>query len=139
MLVARRPIRRQPARGIRTPAPPGAGGRLRPALALLAALLTCAGGPMDELPYPRKDVDPLSLLNALRPRLPPNWRMGQPWVYLGIANVRVNILDEWRGNPVAAAIAMCPDPEDPIWRQTRVFRLVMRHHQRDWPPLECRP
>jgi len=113
--------------------------RLRPVLALMAGLLTGAGGPLDELPSPTPPPDPLSLLNALRPRLPPNWRMGQPTSYLGIAQVRVNILDEWRGNPVAAAVAMCPDPEDPIWRQTRVFRLVMRHHQRDWPPYECRP
>ena len=114
-------------------------GTRRAAALALAALLICAGGPLDELPYPRKDVDPLSLLNALRPRLPPNWRMGQPWVYLGITSVRVNVLDEWRGNPISAAVAMCPDPEDSIWQQTRVFRLVMRHHQRDWPPHECRP
>ena len=117
----------------------GTGRPWRPALLVLAGLLAGGGGPLDELPYPRKEVDPLSLLNALRPRLPPNWRMGQPWSYLGITSVRVNVLDEWRGNPIAAAIAMCPDPEDAIWRQTRVFRLVMRHHQRDWPPYECRP
>lgn len=65
--------------------------------------------------------------------------MGQPSVYLGIAQVKVNILDEWHGNPVAAAIAMCPDPEDGVWKQIRVFRLIMRHRQRDWPPYECRP
>lgn len=108
-------------------------------LALMVALLTCAGGPLDQLPIPTPPPDPLSLLNALRARLPPNWSIGQPSSYLGIAQVRVNILDGWRGNPVAAAVAMCPDPEDSIWRQTRVFRLVMRHHQRDWPPYECRP
>jgi hypothetical protein len=108
-------------------------------LVLMVALLTCAGGPLDTLPVPTPPPDPLSLLDALRPRLPPNWRIGQPTAYLGISQVRVNILDEWRGNPVAAAVALCPDPDDPIWRQTRVFRLVMRHHQRDWPPYECRP
>jgi hypothetical protein len=109
---------------------------------LLAAgvvALTCGGGPLDELPIPTPPPDPLSLLNALRPRLPPNWRMGQPSDYLGIAQVKVNILDEWRGNPVAAAVSMCPDPEDEIWQQVRVFRLIMRYHQRDWPPYECRP
>ena len=103
------------------------------------AVLTCGGGPLDELPVPTPPPDPLSLLDALRPRLPPNWRMGQPTDYLGIAQVKVNILDEWRGNPVAAAIGMCPDPEDAIWKQVRVFRLIMRYHQRDWPPYECRP
>jgi hypothetical protein len=108
-------------------------------LVLVGSFLTCGGGPMDELSIPTPPPDPLSLLNALRPRLPPNWQMGQPSNYLGIAQVRVNILDEWRGNPVAAAVSMCPDPEDEIWRQVRVFRLVMRHHQRDWPPYECRP
>ena len=103
------------------------------------AVLTCGGGPLDELPVPTPPPDPLSLLDALRPRLPPNWRMGQPTEYLGIAQVKVNILDEWRGNPVAAAISMCPDPEDEIWKQVRVFRLIMRYRQRDWPPYECRP
>lgn len=111
----------------------------RSLLAAGIAVLTCGGGPLDELPIPTPPPDPLSLLDALRPRLPPNWRMGQPTDYLGITEVRVNILDEWQGNPVAAAISMCPDPEDEIWKQIRVFRLIMRHHQRDWPPYECRP
>jgi hypothetical protein len=102
-------------------------------------MLTCGGGPLDELPVPTPPPDPLSLLNALRPRLPPNWRMGQPSDYLGITQVRINIMDEWRGNPVAAAVSMCPDPEDEIWQQVRVFRLIMRYRQRDWPPYECRP
>jgi hypothetical protein len=102
-------------------------------------MLTCGGGPLDELPVPTPPPDPLSLLNALRPRLPPNWRLGQPSDYLGITQVRINITDEWRGNPVAAAASMCPDPEDEIWQQVRVFRLIMRSHQRDWPPYECRP
>ena len=106
---------------------------------LVIALLTCGGGPLNELPIPSPPPDPLSLLNALRPRLPPNWRMGQPSEYLGVAQVKVNILDEWRGNPVAAAVGMCPDPDDEIWQQVRVFRLIMRYRQRDWPPYECRP
>lgn len=117
----------------------GVARRYRFPLALGIAFLTSAGGPLDNLPLPPPPPDPLSLLNALRPRLPPNWHMGQPSVYLGIAQVKVSILDEWRGNPVAAAVGMCPDPEDEIWKQMRVFRLVMRHHQRDWPPYECRP
>jgi len=108
-------------------------------LAAAFAWLAGGAGPLDELPTPAPPPDPLSLLNALRPRLPPNWRMGQPSSYLGIATVRINILDEWRGNPVAAAIALCPDTEDDIWQSVRVIRLIMRHHQRDWPPYECRP
>ncbi len=109
-------------------------------IGLAAVLLTCCGGgKLDELPIPTPPPDPASLLDALRPRLPPNWRLGQPSAYLGISQVRVNILDEWRGNPVAAAVALCPDTEDAIWDQVRVFRLVMRYHQRDWPPWECRP
>ncbi|HET6308119.1 MAG TPA: hypothetical protein VFG12_13100 [Rhodopila sp.] len=103
------------------------------------AVLAGGGGPLGELPVPTPPPDPLALLDALRPRLPANWRMGQPTEYLGIAQVRVNIMDSWRGNPVAAAISMCPDPEDAIWQQVRVFRLVMRFHQRNWPPYECRP
>lgn len=120
-------------------------GRTRPAtirsamLLIAALLLTQGGGPLEELPYPLAPPDPLALLTALRKNLPANWRLGQPAVYLNIAQVKVNILDEWRGNPVAAAVAMCPDPEDEIWKQVRVFRLIMRHHQRDWPPYECRP
>ena len=102
-------------------------------------VLICAGRPLEELPFPPTPPDPGSLLDSLRPRLPPNWRMGQPWTYLGVAHVRVNILDEWRGNPVAAAVALCPGPEDAIWRQTRTIRLIMRYRQRDWPPYECRP
>lgn len=103
------------------------------------ALTTVAGGPLDELPIPTPPPEPINLLNALRPRLPPNWHMGQPYSYLGIPYVQVLIQDEWRGNPVAAAISLCPGPEDAIWRETRVINLVMRHHQRDWPPYECRP
>ncbi len=98
-----------------------------------------AGGPLEELPADAPPVDPISILDALRPQLPPNWRMGQPTIYLGIAQVRVNILDEWRGNPVAAATAMCPQPEDEIWEHTRVIKIIMRHHQRLWPAYECRP
>lgn len=112
----------------------------RSALFLVAAsLLIQGGGPLDELPYPPAPPDPLSLLTALQKKLPANWRLGQPTVYLNMAQVKVNILDEWRGNPVAAAVAMCPDTEDEIWNQVRVFRLIMRHRQRDWPPYECRP
>ena len=108
-------------------------------LGVVLAGLTCGAGPLEELPTPAPPPDPLSLLNALRPRLPANWRMGQPTSYLGIATVRINIMDEWRGNPVAAAIALCPDTEDEIWHSVRIIRLIMRHHQRDWPPYECRP
>jgi hypothetical protein len=46
---------------------------------------------------------------------------------------------EWRGNPIAAAISLCPDPEDSIWEQTRVIRLIMHQRQRYWPPYDCRP
>ncbi len=60
-------------------------------------------------------------------------------MYLGEPYVRVVILDEWRGNPIAAAITLCPDSEDSIWNVTRTIRLVMRHRQRDWPSYECRP
>jgi hypothetical protein len=104
-----------------------------------AAFLLMAGGPLTELPVPRPPIDPLDLLNALRPNLPANWHMGQPYEYLGIPYVRVQIQDEWRGNPIAAAISMCPDPENTIWDQTRVITLVMRHLRHNWPPYECRP
>ena len=53
--------------------------------------------------------------------------------------VRVNIFDGWKGNPIAAAVSLCPDPDDEIWRQLRVFRLIMRYRRRDSPPYECRP
>jgi hypothetical protein len=109
-------------------------------LALLClAFLTMAGGPLEELPVPTPPSDPLELLDALRHNLPANWHMGQPYEYLGVPYVRVQIQDEWRGNPIAAAISLCPDPEDPIWTQTRVIALVMRHLRHDWPPYECRP
>lgn len=103
------------------------------------ALVTIAGGPLEELPVPAPPPDPADLLNALRPRLPANWHFGQPYEYLGIPYVRVQIQDEWRGGPISAAIAMCPGPENPIWNQTRVIALVMRHLRHDWPPYECRP
>lgn len=111
--------------------------RLFQGLALI--VMTCGGGPLDELPFPAPPPDPLSLLRALQPRVPPGWSLGQPGSYLGIAQVVVNVADEWRGNPLAAAVTLCPDPEDMIWMQLRVFRLVMRYRQRDWPPYECRP
>jgi len=123
-----------PARGRKRP------GRIEKALLSLAALcLAQGGGPLDELPYPPAPPDPLSLLTALHKNLPANWRMGQPSVYLNIAQVKINIPDQWRGNPVAAAVSLCPWPEDDIWRQVRVFRLIMRYRQQDWPPYECRP
>jgi hypothetical protein len=108
-------------------------------LLLCLGLLTSAGGPLEELPVPTPPPDPQDLLNALQPNLPANWHMGQPYNYLGVPYVRVQIQDEWRGNPIAAAIAMCPDPENPIWHQTRVIALVMRHLRHDWPPYQCRP
>ena len=101
--------------------------------------LTCGGGPLDELPILAPPFDPLSLLESLRPRLPARWSLSQPDLYLGVAQVKVNVADTWRGNPIAVAASLCPDPEDAIWNQLRVFRLIMRHHQRDWPPYECRP
>jgi hypothetical protein len=108
---------------------------------LLAAVVGCtaAAGPLDELPFPEPTPDPQSLLEALLPRLPPNWRLGQPSTYLGVAEVRVNIVGDWRGNPVAAAVSLCPGTEDTIWQQTRLIRLTMRWHQRNWPPYDCRP
>lgn len=108
-------------------------------LAAAAACLLAAAGPLDELPTPAPPPDPQSLLEALKPRLAPSWRLGQPSSYLGIAQVKIVILDQWRGNPVAAAIALCPDTEDAIWDSVRIIRLIMRHRQRDWPPYECRP
>lgn len=105
----------------------------------LVAVFTVAGGPLDQLPVPTPPPEPIDLLNALRPRLQPNWHLGQPYSYLGIPYVRVLIQDEWRGNPIAAAIALCPGPEDEIWRETRVIRLVMQHNRRESPPYECRP
>lgn len=108
-------------------------------LQAFVAVFTVAGGPLDELPIPNPAPDPNNLLDALRPRLQPNWHMGQPYTYLGIPYVRVFIQDEWRGNPIAAAIALCPDTESEIWQETRVIRLVMQHKQREAPPYECRP
>jgi hypothetical protein len=114
--------------------------RLRTAFALAcAAMLTAAGGPLTVLPTWAPPPDQSDLLNSLAPRLPANWHMGQPYDYLGVPYVRVQIQDEWRGNPVAAAVSMCPGPENAIWNQTRVIRLVMRYRQHDWPAYECRP
>src|ERR1700739_3641644 len=78
------------------------------------ALFVMAGGPLDELPTPAPAPDPGDLLNALRSNLPANWHMGEPYSYLGIPYVRIQIQDEWRGNPVAAAVSMCPEPENKI-------------------------
>jgi hypothetical protein len=109
-------------------------------LGLAAAMLcACAAGPLEDLTYPEPTPDPQALLDALSPRLPPNWRMGQPSEYLGIANVTVNIAGDWRGNPISAAIAMCPGTEDKIWDQTRLIRLTMRWHTRNSYPYDCRP
>jgi len=114
--------------------------RIRTALLqTLIAVFAIAGGPLDELPIPTPPPDPDSLLEALRPRLQPNWHLGQPYTYLGIPYVRVFIQSEWRGNPLAAAIALCPGPENEIWQETRVIRLVMQHKQHESPPYECRP
>jgi hypothetical protein len=103
------------------------------------ALPTVAMGPLGELPASAPPPDPQDLLNALGPNLPANWHMGQPYTYLSVPYIRVQIQDQWRGNPVAAAVALCPSPDNVIWQQTRIIRLVMRHLQRDWPPYECRP
>lgn len=114
--------------------------RIRTALLQsLVAVFAVAGGPLNELPVPTPPPDPHSLLDALRPPLQPNWHLGQPYSYLGIPYVRVFIPDEWRGNPVAAAIALCPGPEHEIWQETRVIGLVMLHKQHVSPPYECRP
>jgi hypothetical protein len=103
------------------------------------AVLTGAGGPLEELPASAPPPDPQQLLEALRTNLPANWHMGQPYTFLGIPYVRVQIQDQWRGNPVAAVISLCPGPDDTIWQHARVIRLVMRHLQHDWPAYECRP
>lgn len=104
-----------------------------------AATLTIGAGPLAELPAWAPLPDQANLLNSLTPRLPANWHMGQPYAYLDIPYVRVRIQDEWHGNPVAAAVSLCPGPEDPIWQQTHVITLVMHYRQHDWPPYECRP
>lgn len=106
---------------------------------LLAGCLAASGAPLDELPASQPPPDQQSLLDSLRPQLPANWRLSQAYIYLRISHVRVFIPDEWRGNPIAAAISLCPEPDDGIWDTTRIIRLVMRYHQRDWPPYECRP
>ncbi|HTI84901.1 MAG TPA: hypothetical protein VL614_30985 [Acetobacteraceae bacterium] len=108
-------------------------------LQTFVAVFAVAGGPLDELPIPTPPPDPYRLLDALHPQLQPNWHLGQPYTYLGIPYVRVFIQDEWRGSPVAAAIALCPGPENKIWQETRVIRLVMQHKQRMSPAYECRP
>jgi hypothetical protein len=106
---------------------------------LLAGRFAASGAPLDELPASQPPPDQQSLLGSLRPQLPANWRLSQPYIYLRISYVRVFIQDEWRGNPIAAAISLCPESDDRIWDTTRIIRLVMRYHQRDWPPYECRP
>jgi hypothetical protein len=111
----------------------------RCAPAVVVAGFLGAAGPLEELQVWPPPPDPFSLLQALSARLPPDWRLGQPSSYLGIAQVRVNMAPEWRGNPIAAAINLCPDTEDSIWEQTRVIRLIMHQRQRDWPPYDCRP
>jgi hypothetical protein len=113
-------------------------GVFRCALAVVMAGFVAAAGPLEELPVWAPPPDPFTLLQTLSVRLPPDWRLGQPSSYLGIAEVRVNMAPEWRGNPIAAAINLCPGPEDSIWEQTRVIRLIMHQRQRDWPPYDCR-
>jgi hypothetical protein len=108
----------------------------------LGGLLACcigAAGPLEELPVPAPALDPQSLLSALLPRLPANWRLSEPGAFLGVPEVRVNIAQEWRGNPIAAAISLCPGTENVIWHQTLVIRLIMRQNRHDWPPWDCRP
>jgi hypothetical protein len=108
-------------------------------MAPVFALLTCGDGPLNEVPTSPRFPDPFELGKVLQARLPPNWRLGQPMSYLGITRVKVNIVDDWRGNPIAAAVNLCPDTDNEIWRQVDVLWLVMRYRQRDWPPYECRP
>jgi hypothetical protein len=114
-------------------------GVFRCAIVVVMANFLAAAGPLEELPVWPPPPDPFSLLQALSVRLPTDWRLGEPSTYLGIAEVRVNMAPEWRGNPIAAAISLCPDPEDSIWEQTRVIRLIMHQRQRYWPPYDCRP
>ena len=104
-------------------------------LAFVALCALGGAGPLEEPSPP----DPESLLNALRPRLAPNWWLGQPNSYGGVSEVQVVIPDEWRGNPIAAAINLCPDSESPIWNSVRIIRLKMRQRLRSWSSYECRP
>lgn len=90
---------------------------------------------IDPNPYdPRREIRRL-----LISRLPPLWWMNEPEGFLNTFHVLIHIPKEWRGNPVSAVMAMCPEHDDVLWSALTTLELQPFYQDRRWPSVICRP
>lgn len=97
----------------------------------------------DETITPETDPNPYDPRRAirewLRTRLPTQWWMNEPEGTLNTFEVLIHIPNEWRGNPVSAVMAMCPEHNDQLWSALDTLELQPFYQNRRWPSVICRP
>lgn len=90
---------------------------------------------VDPNPYdPRREIR-----EWLRTRLPSQWWMNEPEGTLNTFQVLIHVPNEWRGNPVSAIMAMCPEHNDKLWSALNTLELQPFYKDRRWPSVICRP
>lgn len=92
---------------------------------------------------PDIDPDPFDPLRAIRNHLTSNvgarWWFDEPMRLTSDAYfVVVHVPDIWHGNPVSAIMALCPEPDDPIWGHLERIELQPFYLKRPWAIVTCR-
>lgn len=116
-------------------------------LVLLAGWLGLAAAAPAQTAMPPKDPDfeiqhfdvQAEIRTHVGDLLPASWWASEPQRYLEGFQVYVHIADEWRGNPTAAMMTLCPDWRSPIWQATQSIRLQPVYRHLPWAEYQCLP
>lgn len=81
----------------------------------------------------------LAIRDYLRRALPSRWWANEPDFSLGAWSAMVHVPDDWKGNPTAALIGLCPPRESTLWRHIDRLELVPFYRDARRAGTTCRP
>jgi hypothetical protein len=112
---------------------------IKAAFPALAALLLGGAAPAYTDDTLNNNLTPEALQRSLAENLPPGWQISAPATDLGKWQATISVPPRWVGNPVAAAIKLCPSSDSDIWKAMPSLALIVHYRGRDWPEYDCAP
>ncbi|MDQ0503389.1 hypothetical protein [Xanthobacter agilis] len=125
--------------------------------AVVATLAVLAGAPpvqaqlqildLNELPEQRNltpmnrllPTDPHVVIRAyLAKHLPSLWWGRESQFSPGRTTVEIHLPEGWQGNPTAAMMGLCPQPNENIWRVFHEIEMRPFFQKKFWPSWTCR-
>ncbi|WP_454918188.1 hypothetical protein [Xanthobacter sediminis] len=84
-------------------------------------------------------TDPHVVIRAfLATRLPSLWWGRESAYSPGRIAVEIHLPEGWQGNPTSAMMALCPPPNDNLWRIFTEIEMRPFYQKKFWPSWTCR-